>query len=297
LMGTYFRKVLSSQLTDNQIILNAMTISEILNAVNHQPLVQRILLEQIAIFEKSKLQHDIMLQRMFTGFKNILMNKTDYTSDATYDILPVARLKKNNTIVQVSFFYDDEDGTSSYESSVATYDKTLWDKKDMGNYIVLSSLSGNNMRVYMNKPMATPGSDSTQDEMLRAIAQEGYEVSSFIHRGHSYHLAQSLRKITPSCEFVFLGSCGGYNEVLNVFQLNPDVNIIVTRNIGSKLINDPLLQKINLDLLNNKDINWDETWSEFNSQFTSKQTKDLFSSYIPPNKYIGVKFIRKVFSY
>lgn len=297
LMGNYFGKVLSTQLTDDQIILNAMTISEILNEIKHQPVVQRILLGQIGTYEKSRVQHDIMLQRMFAGFKNILMNKTDYISDPTYDILPVRRLQRNNTIVQVCFFYDDEDGTSSFESSIATYDKKIWDKKDMGNYIVFSSLSGNTMRVYMNKPMTKPGSDSTQDEMLRAIDQEGYEVTSFIHRGHSYHLFQSLRKITPSCEFVFLGSCGGYNEVLNVFQLNPDVNIIVTRNIGSKLINDPLLQRINLDLVNNKDIKWDKTWNYFYSVFTSKQTKDLFSSYIPPNKYMGVKFIRKVFSY
>jgi len=297
LMGNYFRRVLSSQLNDNQIILNAMTISEILNEIKHQPVVQRILLGQIEAFEKLKIKQDIMLQRMFTGFKSILSNKTDYISDATYDVLPVSRLQKNNTIVQVSFFYDDEDGTSSFESSVATYDKKLWDKTDLGNFIVFNSLSGNNMRVYMNKPMTTPGSDSTQDEMLRAIAQEGYEVTSFIHRGHSYHLLQSLRKITPSGAFVFLGSCGGYNEVLNVFQSNPDVNIIVTRNIGSKLINDPLLQRINEDLVNNKDIHWDAVWQDFDAMFTSKQTKDLFSSYIPPNKYIGVKFIRKVFSY
>ena len=297
LMGNYFRKVLSTQLTDDQIILNAMSVSEILNELNHQPVVQRILLEQIETYEKSRVQYDIMLQRMFTGFKSILMNKTDYISDPAYDVLPVKRLQRNNTIVQACFFYDDEDGASSFVSSMATYDKKIWDKKDMGNYILFSSLSGNSMRVYMNKPNTKPGSDSTQDEMLRAIAGEGYEVTSFIHRGHSYHLFQSLRKITPSCGFVFLGSCGGYNEVLKVFQLNPDVNIIVTRNIGSMLINDPLLQQINLDLVNNKDIEWDKTWKNFHSMFTSKQTKDLFSSYIPPNKYVGIKFIRKVFSY
>jgi len=50
-------------------------------------------------------------------------------------------------------------------------------------------------------------------------------------------------------------------------------------------------------MVNNKDINWDVLWKEFNTKFQSKQTKDLFSAYIPPNKYIGVKFIRKVFNY
>jgi len=297
LLSNYFRRVLSTQLTDNQIILNSMTLSEILNDIKNQPVVTKILLAQIALYEKSRAQYDPMLQRMFTGFKSILSGKTEFISDATYDVLPVERMKRNNIIVQACMFYDDEDGVSSFESSLNTYDKKNWDKKDMGNYIVFSSINGNAMKVYMNKPMMKQGSDTTQDEMLRAIANEGYEISSYIHRGHSYHLPQSLRKISPKASFVFLGSCGGYNEVLNVFQQNPDVNIIVTRNIGSKLINDPLLQNINEELVNNKDINWDEMWKEFNTKFTSRQTKDLFSSYIPPNHYIGMKFIRKVFSF
>ena len=297
LMRNYFSKNLSPRLSDNEIMLNAMTISEILSEINHHPVVQRNLLGYINTYENAKVKQDIMLQRIFAGLKNILMNKTDYTSDPTYDVLPVKRLQKNNAIVQAAFFYDDDDGAGSFASSVASYDKKIWDKTDKGNYVVFNSLSGNNMRVYMNKPNTKPGSDSAQDEMLRHIRQEDYEVTSFIHRGHSYHLQQSLRKITPSAAFVFLGSCGGYSEVLNVFNLNPDVNIIVSRNIGSMLINDPLLQRINLDLVNNKDINWNNAWAHFNSVFTSKQTKDLFSSYIPPNKYVGVKFIRKVLSY
>lgn len=297
LISTDFRKVLSTQLTDNEVILNSMTISEILYDIKRQPVVQRILLAQVDAYEKSKAQKDIMLQRLFTGFKSILQNKTEYTSDPTYDVLSVNKLKKNGKIVQVHYFYDDEDGSSSFESSMASYDKKNWEKKDMGNYIVFHSLGGNNMLVYMNKPMTKQGSDSTQDEMLREIANQGYEITSFIHRGHSYHLFQSLRKITPSAEFVFLGSCGGYNEALTVFQMNPDVNMIVTRNIGSKLINDPLLQRINTELVNGKDIVWDNVWADFNAKFTSKQTKDLFSSYIPPNRFIGVKFIRKVFSF
>ncbi|RYG19224.1 MAG: hypothetical protein EOO07_07245 [Chitinophagaceae bacterium] len=297
LMATHFRKVLSTQLTDTEVILNAMTIAEIFHEFRRQPELQKILLSQIALLENSKLQKDVMLQRLFAGFKNILQNKNDYTSDARYDVLPVKKLQRNGDIVQAHFFYDDEDGTSSFESSMHSYDKKNWEKKDMGNYILLSSLSGNSMKVFMNKPMTKPGSDSAQDEMLRDIADQGYEITSFIHRGHSYHLYQSLRKIKPSCEFVFLGSCGGYSEALNVFELNPDVNIIVTRNIGSKLINDPLLQYVNQELVAGNGVNWNAAWAHFDGKFTSRQTKDLFSSYLPPNKFIGVKFIRKVLSF
>jgi hypothetical protein len=149
----------------------------------------------------------------------------------------------------------------------------------------------------MNKPNTKEGSDSAQNKMLQDIKADGYTITSYIHRGHSYHLPESMKKFTSSAQFVFLGSCGGYKQVLKVFQLNPDVNIIATRSVGSKLINDPLLERINSDIVNGKDIEWNSLWAEYDKKFQSKMTKDLFVAYMPPNKYIGIKFMRKVLNY
>ncbi len=298
LFGKYLASLPNKQLTDNEIILNAMTMAEVLYEIRHHEMIKNSLITEIDKIQKlPRLQNYLMYQRMYSGFKDILLDKNEYESDNSYDVLQIQRLQRQDNIVQACFYYDDDDAASSFSSSTATYDGKLWEKKDLGNYIVFNSRSGNKMRVYMNKPNTRQGSDSSQNEMLIAIEQEGYEVTSFIHRGHSYHLMQSLRKMTASSQFVFLGSCGGYSQVLKVFELNPDVNIIATRSVGSKLINDPLLDKINMEMVNNKDINWDVLWKEFDTKFQSKQTKDLFSAYIPPNKYIGVKFIRKVFNY
>ena len=298
LFGKYLASLPNKQLADNEIILNAMTMAEVLYEIRHHEGIKNSLITEIAnIQKKPRLQNFFMYQRMYSGFKDILLDKDEYNSDNSYDVLQIQRLQRQNNIVQACFYYDDDDAASSFSSSTATYDGKLWDKKDLGNYIVFNSRSGNKMRVYMNKPNTKQGSDSSQNEMLIAIEHEGYEVTSFIHRGHSYHLMQSLRKMTASSQFVFLGSCGGYSQVLKVFELNPDVNIIATRSVGSKQINDPLLDRINTEMVNNRDINWDVLWKEFNTKFQSKQTKDLFSAYIPPNKYIGVKFIRKVFNY
>lgn len=297
LLGKYLTSLSSKQLTDNEIILNAMTMSDVLYSISHHLIVRDILLSQLANLENVNPSNDVLLERMYHGFRGILLDKNEFKRDSIYDVLTIKRLQKNNNIVQVCFFYDDEDGCNSFNKSVAIYDPVNWDKNDMGNYIFFHARSGNKMRVYMNKPMTIPGCDSSQDEMLRSIERDGYEATSFIHRGHSYHLYQSLKKITTSAQFVFLGSCGGYNEVLKIFQLNPDVNIIATRNIGSVLVNDPLLYIINMDIVNNKDIVWDDVWQELNARFQSKLTRDLFSSYIPPNKYIAVKFIQKVFNF
>lgn len=298
LFGKYLASLPNNKLTDNEIILDAMTMAEVLYEIRHHAGIKNSLLAEIAKIQKlPRMQNAFMYQRMYGGFSDILLDKDEYKADNSYDVLQVQRLQRRDNIVQACFYYDDDDAASSFASSTASYDDKLWDRKDQGNYIVFHSRSGNKMKVYMNKPNTKQGSDSSQNEMLIAIEQDGYEATSFIHRGHSYHLKQSLRKMTASSQFVFLGSCGGYSQVLKVFELNPDVNIIATRSVGSKIINEPLLERINAELVNNHDIYWDTLWKEFDAKFQSKQAKDLFSAYIPPNKYIGMKFIRKVFNY
>ena len=296
-LGNMIGRISSSQLTDNEVILQAMTLSDVLYSLRDHAVIRDQLIKQIDNLKSPKLAYDALLQRLYAGLKGILQDSNQYSSVGNYDVLAVDRLKKNNSIVQACFFYDDEDGTNSFANSTATYTANTWEKKDQGHYIVFVSKSGNNMRVYMNKPNTSVGCDTAQDEMLRDIRRDGYEPTSYIHRGHSYYLFQSLRKMTPSAQFVFLGSCGGYNEVLELFRMNPDVNIIATRNIGSSQINDPMLQQINSNFVNNKDIVWDDLWKSFDAKFQSKTARDLFSSYIAPNKYIGIKYIRKVFNY
>jgi hypothetical protein len=298
LLASYLEKLPNKQLTDNEIILNAMTMAEILAEISSFVPIRDYLVGEIDRMKmKPELTNYFMIQRMYTGLKDILLNKNDYNSDVAYDKLKIESLQKEGNIVQACFFYDDDDAATSFSNSIANYTGAIWTKKDFGSYVVFTSKSGNKMKVYMNKPKTPMGCDSAQNKMLQDIEEAGYEVSSYIHRGHSYHLLNSLRKMKSSGQFVFLGSCGGYTRVLKVFELNPDANIISTRNVGSKYINDPLLERINRDIVNNKDILWDDLWKEFRAKFQSKQTKELFAAYIPPNKYIGVKFIRKIFNF
>jgi hypothetical protein len=294
LLIQYLDRLHNTQLSDNEIVLNGMTISEVLYEIRNYPKLNALLVTEL---EKPASQYDILLQRMNKGFLDILMDKRDYNTDQAYDVLSMDQLKKNGVIVQAWFFFDDEDACISFASGTALFNNKSWYKTDFGNYVVFSSRIGNKVKVYMNKPKSDVGYDEAQTEMLNAIREQGYEVTCYIHRGHSYHFYKSLSKMTSSARFVFLGSCGGYNEVLKIFQLNPNVHLIVSRHTGSRLINDQVLERITRAMVNNKDIKWDALWREFNARFRTIQEKDLFSSYIPPNKYTGVKFIRKVFNY
>lgn len=272
----------------------------ILFGIRESKRAREIIIQRIDEYAVNEQKSDVLIQRMFAGFKDILQDSIQgllKEIESMYEVLDVARLKIRDTIVQAGLFYDDIDGLSSFNNYLSFFPEADWSKEDRGNHVVLRSKSGNPMIVCLNK-LNTEGGDMTaQNEMLSSIDAAGPEITSFLHRGHSYHLPKSLKRIPTSAQFVYLGSCGGYNDVVKVFQANPDAHIISTRNIGSKLINDPILSKINNQAVANQNMNWIELWDHFDKSFTSKNTKEFFSAYIPPHKYIGVIFIREIFNY
>lgn len=299
-LAKYMRRSLSSDMTDKELILQGMNLSEILNGVKSSEKIRNILLAKLDQVRKEQPQSNIMLQRMLLGFRDVLLDRDNSKLkevEKLYEVMHVDRLKTKDTIIQAALFYDDTDGAASYANYMQLFPVSKWDKEDKGNYLILRSKEGTPMIVYCNKPNTKAKDNEAQNEMLQAIADANQHITSFLHRGHSYHLYKSLRKLPASAQFVYLGSCGGYNDVSKVFQANPDAHIISTRNIGSKYVNDPILNQVTADMLANRDVNWNELWKNLNASFTNKTAKDLFTSYIPPNKYIGIMFIREVFNF
>lgn len=61
--------------------------------------------------------------------------------------------------------------------------------------------------------------------------------------------------------------------------------------MGTKAVNDPILQSINNTLRNGKGIDWIPMWRDLSKQF-SGEAKEKFDDYIPPYKNLGVIFIK-----
>jgi hypothetical protein len=86
-----------------------------------------------------------------------------------------------------------------------------------------------------------------------------------------------------------LGSCGGYQEIFTVQQKSADAQVISTKQVGSKMVNEPLLIKINQRILREQDIKWVELWNELDAQLKKdKKAYAYFVDYIPPHKNIGL---------
>lgn len=281
------------------VIVNSMYLAEVLFELRKYDQVRIGLQPYLDSLQKSK-SNELLLYRIYEGYRNILAlgKNADIRMPGSevYDVMEVDKLRHDGKIAGIVLFYDDEDGRSSFQHYIGTFESSKWTSRDESDYIIMQSKSGQPVFIFINKPNTADGYDSAQARMIRDVKRRGYKPGLFIHRGHSYYLQNSLSYLEPDHQFVFLGSCGGYQNVLQVFYNNLDAHVIATRKIGSMWVNDPLLNDVQNEIRANQDIYWNKIWESLSSQLKSAQTRELFSGYIPPNRYNGVIFIRQVFN-
>lgn len=280
------------------VIVNSMYLAEVLFELRKYDQIRAGLKPYLDSLQKVK-TNELLLYRIYEGYKNILAlgkGNARMPGSDVYDVLEVDKIKHDGQIVGMSLFYDDQDGKSSFNHYIGTFESSKWTKTDETDYVIMQSKSGQPVSIFINKPNTANGYDSAQARMIREIKRRGLKPGLFIHRGHSYYVQNSLSYLDPDHQFVFLGSCGGYQNVLQVFYNNLDAHVIATRKIGSMWVNDPLLSDVQNSMRANRNIHWDKAWGSLSAQMKSAQTRELFSGYIPPNRYNGVIFIRQVFN-
>lgn len=218
-----------------------------------------------------------------------------------YDVLKHEALEnKKGEIIQLVLFYGDEDGVSSFNNFMKPYtDSKKWDVTKNENWVSIRSNSEKPLLIYANLPLSSKDEldIKAQDLLAEYLAQQSQEPTVLVHRGHSYHLDKTLRRLTPSVKLAILGSCGGYNKGISIAHINPDVQFIGSKKTGAKSVNDPILYAINETLMKNDDISWPDIWSRLTKKFSKDEaTLNLFNEYFPPNKNISL-FVLKLFIY
>jgi hypothetical protein len=205
-------------------------------------------------------------------------------------VLPITRLYKEGKNVQQHFFFDDPDGRTSYGHFISTFSNGKWDILDKGTYVLLKSRSGMAIEIYANKPT----SEYAGQDAIKAHFQEtGRWPDVVVHRGHSYFASAAIESLTPNAEIVFLGSCGGYNNISQVLKYSPDAQIISSKQIGTMLVNDRLCLELNEVIRKGQDIVWDNLWATLDKKFANGSTADSrFQDYIPPHKNLGALLIK-----
>jgi hypothetical protein len=203
-------------------------------------------------------------------------------------------------VIQQVFFYGDEDkdGQNSYQDFLRMFlGKPEW-KVTMNptkEWILIQSVKGKPVWIFANRPLygEDDPDDKAQHHLDDYLFDNKLQPSIYIHRGHSYHVRYSLKQIQPSAKIVILGSCGGYNNLSEVLSISPDAHIISSKQVGTKSVNEPILQAINADLLGGNNIDWLPIWKALTEKFKRDPVaRERFDDYIPPYKNLGVIFIK-----
>lgn len=195
---------------------------------------------------------------------------------------------EDRTNIQQYFFYNDKDGRASFQSFLAQYkNKPEWKIERTENHVLIKSSKENRrIEIYANLP-------EKDDEGLEKISEilEGKNIETIVivHRGHSYHVEKTIRRIPSIAKIVSLGSCGGYHNISAVLKRAPEAHIISTKGTGTMRVNDPLFRMLNGEIISGKNINWPKFWTEAEKRLGGN--KDFYS-YIPPHKNLGALFLR-----
>ncbi len=152
---------------------------------------------------------------------------------------------------QMMVFYDDRDGhnTFGHFKSIYQADKR-WSYKNHAEYI---SFSRGGMTLYANKPQHEKSGNRAIEEH---VAEMGGDISVLIHRGHSYHVENTAKQyLNEDVKFFWLGACRS-SSIWRYIDEAPEMQFIYSQNVGTMLVNDPLLKNINDTLAKSDNVDW-----------------------------------------
>jgi hypothetical protein len=236
-----------------------------------------------------------LLLTLFKDKATIL--KPEFEKIAASYALPVidrisnaALMNEHHQNVQAIFFFDDDDGKASFASFIETFNKPEWTISRKGLYVEILS-KNKKVRIVAN----TPESEELggQDAIVAYLDSNGLSPSVIVHRGHSYYAMKTIERIREQTRIAFMGSCGGYNRLTDIIDHSPEIQIIATKQIGTMLVNNPLLYQLAMQIASGKDIVWQDFWNNLGKTVKgNKAASDRFSDYIPPHKNLGAIFLQ-----
>jgi len=222
------------------------------------------------------------------------VNITETLGIQPVHFVPNTMLKDTSgRVVIQQFFYGDKDGQGVFNAFLSQFRNANWKIVDKPEWVEVISAKGSKVTIYANKPL-----DEQQD--LDAKAQEhlgnylydnDIKPTIVIHRGHSYYVRYTIEQLVSSARVVLLGSCGGYHNLNDVLNICPEAHIISSKQIGSGLINGPMINLIAENVRQGKDLNWPQIWKTLETKFVDPTRKERFEDYVPPHKNLGAIFI------
>ena len=208
--------------------------------------------------------------------------------------MPNALLKgTEKRIVIQQFFYGDKDGQTYFNLFLGQFQgNPNWKIIRKANWVEVRSIKGTPVSIFSSLPLDEKKDldARSQDSLIQYLATNGLQPSIIIHRGHSYYLKYTIAKMPRSGKVILVGSCGGYQNLNQVLDICPDAHIISSKQVGTGVINQGMINIITEKLRSGKDLDWRSIWSNLSKNFKGS-VEEKFDDYVPPYKNLGAMFI------
>jgi len=242
----------------------------------------------IAIYD---LLNTIFLSLDNAGTKTDLSKKLGIKSVYSLDVNDLKDRAGGRVIMQ-QFFYGDKDGAIVFNAFINKFRTPNWRIIKKSQWVEVTSVKGFPVTIYSNLPLDEKQEldEQSQDSLMAYLDEQNLLPTIAIHRGHSYYLNHTIANLPPTAKLVLLGSCGGYQKMNEVLETCPDAHIISSKQVGTGIINQGLIDVISEYLRTGKNLNWPELWSNLAIRFGGT-AKEKFEDYVPPYKNLGAIFI------
>lgn len=284
---------------------DAVDVADSYGSIGNPAIVQLMKQEIVANLNQNQLNNNSRGEAIYDILNLLFLSAEDSSQQLTtkYNIPPVYQLPTEllkdtaGRVVQQVFFYGDKDGIQSFQNFLGLFKgKKEWKIAQNDNWVEIQSQTGKPVWIFANKPLDNSKGDDpdakAQKLLIEYLQNNGIQPSIVIHRGHSYHLKYTIGQLPSSAKIIVLGSCGSYQNLNAVLQICPEAQIVSSKEVGSRLVNEPVLKLINESLLFQEEIDWISLWNTLGKQFEGSEAQERFENYIPPHKNLGALFIK-----
>jgi hypothetical protein len=238
---------------------------------------------------------------IYNLLRTVFQSLTDSTIDLTkeFKIPPIFTVdnkymqNENGKIIGQVFFYGDKDGRAFYPRFRASFSPKEWKVVDKPEWMEATAIKGN-VIIYANKALDNDANldDTAQIHLIKYFEEQKIKPMMVVHRGHSYWLPRTMERMPGDAKIVLLGSCGGYQNLNKILELNPDAHIISTKEIGAGDINGPIFSYMLQAFNKGEDLGWIKMWKALSQSFNTKDVRKSWESYVPPYKNLGAIFLK-----
>jgi hypothetical protein len=214
---------------------------------------------------------------------------------------PAAELFAGGVCVERYLFHNDDDGVESFESFLGAYaGEPGWRVRREAGYVELTGTGthGRRIVIFANVPEDLQRTDlqgrraeieGRQEAVSRALRDRKLTPAVIVHRGHDYHFEVTRRYLHEDARLVFLGSCRGMQAVEDVATRCRRAQMIATRGVGTKAVNDPFLKALNRELSRGRTVlDWEEFWQSLPAAVAGNEH---FREYVRPHRNEAAIFL------